>query len=220
MTEQTNLTVYGVGTSRALRAHWAMAELGLSYRTEQIQSRSGQTQTAAYTKLDPRQKIPVLQDGDFILSESSAIITYLAENYGSPGKQLVPTDPQQRARYNEWVSFISMELDATSLYVLRRHEGLPQLYGAAPVATEVARAYFLKMIDAAAVRFGGRTTYLLGDDFSGADMLMMTILGWIRRLEPPLAAPDVFEPYHDRIAARPAFQAAEIANTPDGPKAP
>ncbi len=194
MTEQTNLTVYGVGTSRALRAHWAMAELGLSYRTEQIQSRSGQTQTAAYTKLDPRQKIPVLQDGDFILSESSAIITYLAENYGSPGQQLVPTDPQQRARYNEWVSFISMELDATSLYVLRRHEGLPQLYGAAPAATEVARAYFLKMIDAAAVRFGGRTTYLLGDDFSGADMLMMTILGWIRRLEPPLAAPDVFEP--------------------------
>ena len=70
MSEQTNLTVFGVGTSRALRAHWAMAELGLLYRTEQIQSRSGQTQTAAYTKLDPRQKIPVLQDGDFVLAES------------------------------------------------------------------------------------------------------------------------------------------------------
>ena len=220
MTEQTNLTVYGVGTSRALRAHWAMAELGLSYRTEPIQSRSGQTQTPAYTKLDPRQKIPILQDGDFILSESSAIITYLSENYGSPARHLVPTDRQQRARYNEWVSFICMELDATSLYVLRRHEGLPQIYGAAPVATEVARAYFVKMIDAAAVRFGGKTTYLLGEDFSGADMLMMTILDWVRRLEPPITAPDVFAPYYERIAARPAYQAAVIANTPEGPKAP
>ena len=161
----TNLTVYGVGTSRAVRAHWAMAELGLSYRTEQVQSRSGQTQTEAYTKLDPRQKIPMLQDGDFILVESSAIITYLAENYGGPDRQLVPTDVRQRARYNEWVSFICMELDATSLYVLRRHEGLPQIYGAAPVATEVARAYFTKMIEAAAMRYAGRSTYLLGDDF-------------------------------------------------------
>lgn len=220
MIEQPNLTVYGVGTSRALRAHWAMAELDLSYQTEPVQSRSGQTQTAAYTKLDPRQKIPVLQDGDFILSESSAIITYLAENYGGPGTQLVPTDAKQRARYNEWVSFICMELDATSLYVLRRHEGLPQIYGAAPVATGVARAYFTKMIEAAAVRFGDQKTYLLGDGFSGADMLMMTILGWAKRLEPPIALPLTFEAYHDRIAERPAFQAAVLANTPEGPRAP
>ncbi len=220
MSEQTDLTVYGVGTARALRAHWAMAELGLSYRTEQIQSRSGQTQTAAYTKLDPRQKIPVLQDGDFVLSESSAIVTYLAENYASPGHQLVPSDAQLRARYNEWVSFISMELDATSLYVLRRHEGLPEIYGAAPVATEVARDYFTKMIEAAAVRFGDQKTFLLGDGFCGADMLMMTILGWAKGLDPPLALPTVFEPYHDRIAARPTYQAAVMANTPEGPRAP
>ncbi len=220
MTEQSKLTVYGVGTSRALRAHWAMAELDLTYRTEQIQSRSGQTQTSAYTQLDPRQKIPVLQDGDFVLSESSAIITYLAENHGRPDRQLVPRDAQQRARYNEWVSFICMELDATSLYVLRRHEGLPQIYGESPVASKVARDYFTKMIEAAAVRFADGRPYLLGDQFSGADMLMMTILIWAKRLEPPLALPVAFEDLHDRIAKRPAYQAAVAANTPEGPLSP
>lgn len=216
----TELTVWGVGTSRALRAHWAVRELGLSYRTEQIQSRSGQTQTEAYTRLDPRQKIPLLQDGDFILSESSAIITYLGEHHDSEGERLVPRDPRQRARYNEWVSFICMELDATSLYVLRRHEGLPQIYGESPVANAAARAYFAKMIDAAAVRFGTDRDYVLGDRFSGADILLMTILTWIQGLEPPIAAPSVFDAYHDRIAARPAYQAAVIANTPEGPRAP
>ncbi|MGI9475419.1 MAG: glutathione S-transferase family protein [Hyphomicrobiaceae bacterium] len=220
MSEPTKLTVYGVGTSRALRAHWAMAELGLPYRTEQIQSRSGQTQTPAYTQLDPRQKIPVLQDDDFILSESSAIITYLAETYGTPDNQLVPTDPRQRARYNEWVSFICMELDATSLYVLRRHEGLPQIYGEAPVANQAARAYFTRMIEAAAVRFDENCPYLLGERFTGADMLMMTILGWAKNLEPPIPLPAVFEVLHDRIAERPAYQSAVIANTPEGPRAP
>ena len=214
----SKLIVYGVGTSRALRAHWAMAELGLTYRTEQIQSRSGQTTTVEYTALDPRQKIPVLQDGDFILSESSAIVTYLGEHYGSPGRQLVPAESRQRARYNEWVSFISMELDATSLYVLRRHEGLPEIYGDAPVASKVAREYFVKMIGAAAVRFSGGRSYLLGNAFSGADIMMMTVLPWAKKLD--IALPAIFEAYHDCTVERPAYQAALLANTPEGPRAP
>lgn len=204
--------MYGVITARALRVHWALAELGLPYRTEPVQSRSGQTATDAYTRLDPRQKIPVLRDGDFILTESAAIVTYLAERYGSPETMLVPADIEQRARYNEWMSFICMELDATSLYVLRRHEGLPQIYGAAPEACTVARAYFSKMIEAAAVRLGYDQPYLLGTAFSPADLMMMTVLAWAKRLD--IALPAVFDTYHDRIAARPAYQAALIANNP------
>jgi glutathione S-transferase len=208
----SELVIYGVGTSRTLRAHWVLAELGLPYRTEPIQSRSGQTQTAQYTTLDPRQKVPVLTDGDFVLTESSTIVTYLGETYGSPDERLVPTDMKQRARYNEWVSFICMELDATSLYVLRRHEGLPEIYGAAPTASKVAREYFSKMIDAAAVRYGNDRQHLLGQDFAGADIIMMTVLAWAKRLEIPL--PVVFEGYHDRVSNRPAYQAALVANTP------
>lgn len=217
MAEQPDITVYGIVTSRALRAHWALAELALPYRTELIGSRTGQTQTEAYTRLDPRQKIPVLKDGDFVLTESAVIVTYLGEKYGKPGQRLVPTDLQERARYNEWVSFICMELDATSLYVLRRHEGLPDIYGEAPVASQVAREYFSKMIEAAAVRFGRDRPYLLGDEFTGADLIMMTVLPWARRLD--IALPAVFEVYHDRIADRPTYQAALIANNPAG-KAP
>ena len=116
-----------------------------------------------------------------MLTESAAIVTYLGEHYGPPSKR--PCDPpEQRARYNEWVSFICMELDATSLYVLRRHEGLPDIYGAAP-SVRVARDYFTKMIAAAAVKFGPDQTYLLGDDFTGADLLMMTVLAWAKRLD-------------------------------------
>ena len=213
-----DLTVYGVGTSRTLRAHWAMAELGLAYHTEQIQSRSGQTTTPAYTALDPRQKVPVLKDGDFVLSESATIVTYLGESYGNAERALVPIEPKQRARYNEWISFICMELDATSLYVLRRHEGLPQIYGEAPVASKVAREYFIKMIDAAATKFGTDHMHVLGGNFSGADIIMMTVLPWAKRLHIPL--PAVFEIYHDRMVKRPAYQAALLANTPEGPQAP
>ena len=59
------LVLWGVGTSRTLRAHWALHELGLDYESKPILARSGETKTQEYTRLNPRQKIPLLQDGDF-----------------------------------------------------------------------------------------------------------------------------------------------------------
>ena len=59
------LVLWGAGTSRTIRAHWAMHELGLAYERRPIQARSGETKTPEYTTLNPRQKMPLLQDGDF-----------------------------------------------------------------------------------------------------------------------------------------------------------
>ena len=59
------LVLWGVGTIRTLRAHWALHELGLDYESRPILARSGETKTQEYTRLNPRQKIPLLQDGDF-----------------------------------------------------------------------------------------------------------------------------------------------------------
>ena len=216
MTEATasqERVVWGIVSSRALRVHWALIELGLDYRTERIESRTGQTQTEAFTKMHPGQKIPVFQDGDLTLTESAAIVTYLADRYSRPGCRLIPEDPTDRARYFEWISFITMELDATSLYVLRRHKYLKEIYGDAPAANQVAGEYFTRMIDAAATKIDDGRTYLLGDDFSGADIVMMTCLDWALRYEIPI--PPVFEAYRQRVMARPGYaQAREVNASP------
>ena len=54
MTEGPQLTLWGVGTSRTIRAHWAMFELDLPYTTKPIGPRTGETKTAEYTSLNPR----------------------------------------------------------------------------------------------------------------------------------------------------------------------
>ena len=213
---RNELIVYGIVSSRALRVHWALKELGLDYRTERIQSRSGQTLSAEYTRLNPRQKIPVLRDGNFVLSESAAIVTYLGEKYGHIGAPLVPKEPEERARYNEWVSFISMELDATSLYVVRRHEGLPEIYGAAPAVVDSCKEYFLKQLNASAPALSGGQPYLLASGFSGADILMMTCLDWAIRVDISLPAPVLA--YRARLADRPAYADAMAAN--ESPEVP
>jgi glutathione S-transferase len=209
----TDLVLWGASTSRTIRAHWALHELGLRYRCEPILPRSGQTKTDRYTAVNPRQKIPALVDGDFTITESAAIVSYLSAVYGTPDSALVPTEPKQRARYDEWASFILMELDATSMYVVRRHHGLPDIYGDAPVAVDAAFAYFQRQIGAAAQTVADGREWLLGNRFSGVDMLMTTCLTWATRLEQPL--PPAMIDLRDRATARPAYIAAIAANQPE-----
>ena len=101
------MILWGSVSTRVLRVHWALIELGLPYRSVPIQSRSGETETPEYGRLNPRRKIPTFQDGDLVLTESPAIVTYLAETYGAPDRSLIPTTQPARAKYFEWLSFIS-----------------------------------------------------------------------------------------------------------------
>ena len=202
--------LWGCATSRTIRAHWALHELGLPYRCEPILARSGETLTPRYTAVNPRQKIPALQDGDLVVTESAAIINYLSATYGRDGDRLVPIDAPGRARYDEWCFFIVSELDATSLYVLRRHLGLPQVYGEAPAAVEAAPAYFGTQARTVAASLDDGRRWLLGEAFSGADILLATCLDWALRYELPLA--DSLLAFRDRAAARPAYAAALEAN--------
>src|SRR5271163_2311902 len=119
------LTLFGSGTSRTMRAHWTLLELGLEYESRPIQSRSGETLTEQFRRLNPRHKIPVLQHNSFVLTESAAIVQYLNETFANPTRLYVPHGAQARASLNEWCYFIMTELDAGSLYVVRRHEDLP-----------------------------------------------------------------------------------------------
>jgi glutathione S-transferase len=208
--------LWGVGTSRTLRALWILAELDLPYEHRRITSRSGETLTPEYTRLNPSQKIPTLQEGDFLLAESAAIVNYLATAYGShsAAKHLSPpTEPRLRARYDQWCFFCMMELDANTLYVIRKHEDLPKLYGEAPNALQAARDGFARQAHAAAQRLAACGPYVLGEGFSGADILLTTCLtGALRRkIELPAALRD----YLQRTTAREGYQRALQANQRD-----
>jgi glutathione S-transferase len=212
MTGQSDeLVVWGIGTSRTFRVHWALIELNLPYRTVPLQTRTVGMEDLNFLSMNPRKKIPVLQHGDLVLTESAAIVTYLAERYSTADRPLIPEGLEQRARYLEWMSFVCMELDATSLYVLRRHEGLPEVYGEAPEACEVAREYFQRMINAAAMRLNDGP-YLLGRAFSGVDIMMVSVLNWAVRYGQPLPAP--FERYRAAMLDRSTYKDAIEANTP------
>ena len=200
------ITVWGVGTGRTLRAHWALAELGVKYRTRRIGPRTGETQSAAFRALSVKEKVPLLVDGDTVLTESAAIVTWLGEKNGG----LMPAaGSAMRMRYYEWLSFILMELDAHTLYVMRKHGDLRRIYGAAPAAVAAAKAGFEKQIRWALPRMGS-SPYLLGEQFTGVDILMTTCLDWASAYGIELQ--DALNAYRERQHERPTYARAVRRN--------
>ena len=206
--------LWGVGTSRTIRAHWALHELGLDYDLRPILARSGETLTPEYTAINPRQKIPSLQDGDLVITESAAIIMYLSDRYATPANALLPSDPIERARCLEWCFFLVSEIDATALYVMRRHVGLPQIYGDAPVAVEAAQAYFLRQMKQVERTLADDRPYLMGEHFGAPDILLSTCITWAVGYKLPVA--ESVRAFNERATARPAFQSAQARKAPVG----
>ena len=205
-----DLEIWGIGTPRAMRAHWVALELGLDYECHAFGPRTGEMRTAEFARLNPKQKIPVLRHGDLVLSESAAIVQYLTETFES-ADFFVPANASERARLNEWCFFIMTELDAHALYLIRRHDGLKEIYGAAPVAVASAREYFSKYLDAMAPRIAG--PHVMGEKFSAADVLLITCLDWALAYD--IALPPAAAAYRDHVAQRPAYQRALRVTYPD-----
>jgi glutathione S-transferase len=210
--EDDSLVLWGVGTTRAFRAHWMLAEMRLPYLSHRIQSRTGETMTTDYLKLNPRHKIPTLQHGTLCMGESAAIVHYLCERFETPADFYAPSDPAQRAKVNEWCYFVMNELDGHTLYVIRRHVGLKHIYGEAPDAVASAKTYFREQIQALEPKFVAARHYLFGENLSIADMLLATCLDWAMGVGIPL--PDPVMAYRERITRRPAYGVARYRNDP------
>jgi len=134
----------------------------------------------------------------------------LSRTYGKPESSLTPEEPSEFAKWLEWCFFITSELDSTSLYIMRRHTDLKHIYGDAPLAVQSSAEYFLKQLRFVDAALSDNRQYLMGDRFTAADILLMTCLTW--SIAYKVGVCDSARPYMDRIAARPAYQQALIAN--------
>lgn len=211
MVASKDIVLWGVGTPRTLRAHWTLLELGLPYTTRPILPRSGETKTPEYTALNPRQKIPLLQDGSFTIGESAAIVAYLTEKYSHQLRALHPDEPDKYARWLEWCFFVVAELDSTTLYVIRRHgTNLGHLYGDAPEVVAKAGEYFRNQLRHVETALADGRQYLLGDQFTTADILLTTCLTWA--IEYGVGICENANPYLERLTSREAYKKAREVN--------
>ena len=118
------ITLYGTPVSRALRVSWLLEELDVAWQFQFLDFAKGENRSDWFLTLNPSGKMPVLKDGEFVLTESAAIMQYLAEVYGP--NWLPARGTQASALHAQWVSFITCELEQP-LWTIGKHRfALPE----------------------------------------------------------------------------------------------
>lgn len=203
------ITLWGAGTARPMRALWMLEEFGLDYDHRPIGPRTGETLEPGYLALNPKHKVPTFVHGDFVLTESGAILVYIAENFAAPEGIYIPSDPQSRARMMEWAIFTLMEIDALGVYVMRRHGDLADLYGDAPNVVQAAREYIADGLKGAMEMWPQGQDFLLAGGFSIPDILLASLMDFM--IGKDVSLPHRLMGHFERCKARPAYQRAHAA---------
>jgi len=190
----------GRGETKDLRAQWALEETGLPYKVHALDQPAGDLESDAYKKISPFRQVPVIDDDGFILSESSAILLYVAQKSG----KLIPADLQGRTRVTQWcyVATSTIEptlitLDMVDIFGNQDSDDIKKL-----------RAEVRKLADRwlgdLERRLDGRE-WVACDEFTVADIVTACVLRTIRKTDIMDSFPKI-KAYFERCLARPAWQ--------------
>lgn len=168
------MKLYGLGPTRSLRARWALQELDAEFEFVPINLLAGENRHPDFLRLNPTGKLPVLVDGDLVLTESAAIVMYLAEKYGAKG--LMPADLSQRAQVYRWSMFAVTELEQP-LWRIARHSFLYPEDKRLPEDIALAKEEFVSMAAILDRHMDGRE-FIVGDTISVADCVTAYVLDW------------------------------------------
>lgn len=161
------MKLYGFPPTRSIRVLWTLRELDVAFEFINVDPSKGEHRRPEFLAVNPAGKLPVLVDGDFILTESVAIVLYLAEKY--PEKGFLPAGLRARAEVNRWLLFTATELEQP-IWRIARHTSLypPEKR----LTTEIANARqdFLDMAAVLEKHMDGRQ-FLVGDDVTVADFV-------------------------------------------------
>lgn len=154
----------------AMSVFVALREKSLAFDTITLDLDAAQQHAADFAQLSLTQRVPTLVEGDFALSESSAITEYLEQAY--PETPLYPADPKQRARARQVQAWLRSDL----LAIRQERSTMVVFYGQKmPPLSPVAEAAAAKLIKAAQALLAGNPAYLFGE-WSIADVDLAVML--------------------------------------------
>jgi glutathione S-transferase len=210
------IRLYHCTDARSFRVLWALEELGLDYELT-VMPFPPRYRAKDYLAVNPLGTIPALVDGDTFMTESAAIVQYLATRHG-PSPLAVGADEPAYGAWLNWLHFGEATLTFPQTLVLRYRRFEP---GKAEVVADDYAKWFLARLRAVD-RALQASEWLCAGRFTAADvsvgyaLLLAAQLGFEPEFTPAIAT------YWARLQARPAFQAAkasQIRHAPAGAEA-
>jgi glutathione S-transferase len=198
------LTLYHSAQSRSTRPRWLLEEIGAPYDLVRVDIGRQENKSPQYLQIHPHGVVPALVDGDLALIESGAICAYLADKF--PAARLAPAvGTPERGRYYQWMFYTMATLEPPLMQVFMNTVMLPEAQRSA-AQVEEGRRKFGEVAEVITNALAGKP-FLLGDQFSAADVMIGSTMVWAQMLG-MLGEWPVLAEYAQRLSARPAFQRA------------
>lgn len=198
------MKLYGYRNGRTLRAAWALEEAGAQYEYVEVDLMRGEGREPKFLEINPAGKVPVLDDGGTIITESAAICMHVAEKY--PQSRLMsPAGTVERSECYKWTSYIITELDAPLWTIAKHRFALPR-ERRVPAVIETAGWEFRMAVKVLATAVGDRA-YLVGDCLTVADIIAGHTLSWAKSARLALGS-EHLERYLERLLTRDAVARA------------
>jgi len=198
------MKLYGYRNGRTFRALWALEEVGAEYEYVEVDVIHGEGRKPSFLKINPGGKVPVLDDGGTIVTESAAICIHLAEKYPESG--LLPTaGTTERTECYKWISFVLTELDALLWTIAKHRFALPK-ERRVPAVIDCARWEFEAAVKILATGLGNRV-YLVGASLTVADIVAGHTLLWASSARLEVGAESLVR-YLNALKMRDAFARA------------
>ncbi len=205
MGDDQGLTLYAYNfRSRAERVIWMLNELELPFKLIRLDPRKGESQTPEFKALTPFKKVPVLQHGAQCFTESLAIMEYV--HTLNPSKNLVPSEKDRIYPFRHIIYFMQAELE-NYLWVANQSSILHGLYSWPGGTHEESIKLINKNIPYLFDQLKGKE-FLIGDQFSMADIYAHSILSWAKACE--IEIPEYVQDYLNRLMARPEYGAEPL----------
>jgi glutathione S-transferase len=209
MADSTQRILWGRATSsNVMKALWMLEELGLPYERIDVGGAFGKTDTPQYRAMNPTGLVPTLQEGDFTLWESNAIVRYLARDAAA----LFPAAPRVRATVDHWMdaqqTVMNRPMSQVFWGLVRTPPELRDMKVIAGAIEETAKAW--RLVDAEV----SRHAYLAGEAFTVADIPWgVHAHRWLKLDYQGLSRPEMpaLQAWYDRLCERPAYRKAVTA---------
>ena len=193
------LTLYHAAPSRSSIVHWMLEEVGEPYDIQLVSFKKGENRLPNYLAVNPMGKVPALRHRDVVITEAAAICTYLADEFPR-AKLNVPVGNPKRGTYLKWLFFgPSCVEPAIMERAYPRKEPPPR--------AALGFGEFDTVIDVLAKAAAAARPYLMGENFTAADVVIGSGLRWgtMFKLLPERSE---FTTYLRRLEERPALKRA------------
>lgn len=191
------LNVYGK-TGRSFRVHWLLAELGQDYETVAAFPHSPEI-----LAVNPLGQVPALRDGDHVLTDSLAILNYLADR---SGRFTYPAGTPERALMEARINFVLTEMEAP-IWLMARHGFVLPKDQRHPGLRAVTEPDFARAAKKFETLIGDAEFFACGE-FTIADIIAGHTADWAIGAKIPLGS-SVLQDYLARLQERPAWNKAK-----------